>query len=284
MSSGSDAYSLKIVRLTSTRPFRLQRTFQRLSASCNRITWVVVLFRTSLPKNRDVWAFLGLIVSPLVVYFVIARVELFPTSVGENLVVSDVFEYEDEFRLIIQQLWRLSPQNQMLSLNDEFTSVWCCPCPYMPASLSISTISSPFCCHFNVWNLDFSLFFHRIDWWVSTNALGYFSVFCSWDSYSKISFSRIESRIALIITIRIATIHPFLAVSIAVPTDFNASTFTNLARIPVQPPLAAASPITASWQRIMKEGDYSYFDERHSVFQLVSSCFSIFDIPYSLML
>ncbi len=128
-------------------------------------------------------------------------------------------------------------------------------------------------------NLDFSLFFHRLTDRVSTNA--FVTAFQSSlvreivTQRTSFFFTFELSRIALIITIRIATINCF-AVSIAVPTVFNTSPFTNLARIPVHS-LAAASPITASWQRIARRR-LQLFRRCHSVFQLVSSCFSIFSI------
>ncbi len=101
-----------------------------------------------------------------------------------------------------------------------------------------------------------------------------FSVFCSWDSYSRTSFHFESSRIALIITIRIATIkNPrcFYRCS----DSFNTATFTNR-KDPSPAPLCCSSPISASWQRIARRRWLQYFDERHSVISTRIVLFSIF--------
>ncbi len=165
MSSGSDAYSLRWIDLTSTRPFRLQRTFQRLSASCNRITWSVVIFQTVFPKSRCVGVPRRLIVSPSCgFYFMSAvlnssvlgvRVLSFPTFSVRRWISSRISNSggcHHKIGVLVFKRW----------IPHQF---WCCPCRTCPQVFRFRRwFHHAFCCHFNVWNLDFSLFFHRIDW------------------------------------------------------------------------------------------------------------------------
>ncbi len=110
------------------------------------------------------------------------------------------------------------------------------------------------CCHFNVWNLGSACSFIVLTDSVSTNAFVTAFQFSVREIVTQEpAFSLWIGRIALIITIKMATIkNPFLAVSIAV-RQFPTPQLYQSRKNPSQPPLAAAGLITASWQRIAKK-------------------------------
>ncbi len=205
---------------------------------CNWITWSVVVFFEPVFPKIAMWAFSRLIVSPSCSLLVIARVELFQRLGRESLVVSDVSSTVDF--VSYRQLWRLSPQNQMLSLNDEFTSVLMLS--IVPASLS--NFDSDFIAFLlslqRLEHLDFNLFFlHRI----TTDRVSvmlwrlFFSFSVREIVTQRTSFS-LESSRALIITIRIATIkNPFLAVSISCSDSFQHLNFYQSRKIQSSPRL-----------------------------------------------
>ncbi len=137
----------------------LQRGHFSVWVSCNRITECQSFFRTSLPKSRCVGVPSRLIVSPLVVLLVIARVEPFQRLRRESLVVSRRFD--TKMGLIISNSGGCH-QTEYLSKRWISHQFWCCPCRTCPQVFR--DFDSDFIAFVvNVWNLDFSLFF-IIDW------------------------------------------------------------------------------------------------------------------------